>query len=141
VSGYGDIAAAGLTITASRDEKVDFTSPYLGDISELLVTHVDTPAARDISDLSGKEIFVRKSSSYFSSILSVNDDLIRNGKPPIKIVECRSNLPRLPILMWASTVSTPSMTTSMPRLNIFILFDPDTSAMLRSSPGIGFGFP
>jgi len=37
-NGYGDIAAAGLTITNKRKDKVDFTRPYLTNIKEIAVT-------------------------------------------------------------------------------------------------------
>jgi ABC-type amino acid transport substrate-binding protein len=37
VSGYGDIAAAGLTITPERLKEVDFTDPYLSGIDEVIV--------------------------------------------------------------------------------------------------------
>ncbi|MGD8351668.1 MAG: transporter substrate-binding domain-containing protein, partial [Nitrospirota bacterium] len=37
--GLGDVAAAGLTITPARQEKVDFTSPYLTDVDEVVVAH------------------------------------------------------------------------------------------------------
>jgi len=63
IAGFGDIAAAGLTVTPLRSKKVDFTEPYLSDISELLVTHKDIEAYKDRNDMSGKEVFIRKSSS------------------------------------------------------------------------------
>ena len=39
VDGYGDIAAAGLTITDQRRRLADFTMPYLTGINEVVVTH------------------------------------------------------------------------------------------------------
>jgi len=39
VNGYGDIAAAGLTITDRRRRLADFTNPYLTGIDEVLVAH------------------------------------------------------------------------------------------------------
>ncbi len=91
-AGYGDIAAAGLTITPKREKQVEFTAPYLTDISELLVTHKDAPPIGRLEDLAGKELFVRKSSSYFASISKLNRRLVKEGKPPIKIIEADENL-------------------------------------------------
>lgn len=92
VAGYGDIAAAGLTITPAREKQVDFTAPYLTEISELLVTHKDFATVTGLEDLSGKEIFIRRSSSYFTSISSFNKALIEMGKAPLKIVEADEQL-------------------------------------------------
>jgi membrane-bound lytic murein transglycosylase MltF len=92
VAGYGDISAAGLTITASREQQVDFSIPYLTDVSELLVTHRDAPPINSLEDLAGKKLFVRKSSNYFESIASLNRTLIAKGKPPVKIIEADENL-------------------------------------------------
>ena len=39
LQGYGDIAAAGLTITPERQKVVAFTKPYLKGIDEVVVTH------------------------------------------------------------------------------------------------------
>ena len=41
VEGRGDIAAAGLTITAGRKKQVDFTFPYRIDVSEIVVKSKD----------------------------------------------------------------------------------------------------
>ena len=39
LKGRGDVAAAGLTVTPARKEKVAFTIPYVTDVSEVVVTH------------------------------------------------------------------------------------------------------
>ena len=92
IAGYGDIAAAGLTITSSRDKKVDFTLPYLSNISEVPVTHKEVKTVKDIYDLSGMELFVRKSSSYFESLTDLNKRFKKEGRPLIKILEADENL-------------------------------------------------
>ncbi len=47
VEGYGDIAAAGLTITPEREKVVAFTNPYLTHVDELVVTNRATGRAED----------------------------------------------------------------------------------------------
>jgi len=90
--GYGDIAAAGLTITKERAEKVDFTAPYLTGINELLVTHKDVPKPKSVQGLSGQRVFVRKSSSYYKSLKKLDRSLKKAGKRPVQIVLADENL-------------------------------------------------
>ena len=70
IEGYGDIAAAGLTITPTRLKEVDFTDPYLTGIDEVIITHKRGPKIRAPEDLSGRKVFVRESSNYFESLVS-----------------------------------------------------------------------
>jgi ABC-type amino acid transport substrate-binding protein len=58
--GTADITIAGLTITSERRDIVDFSYPMMSGINESVVTGPDSPA----DDLSGKDIVLRKSSSY-----------------------------------------------------------------------------
>ncbi len=86
VDGYGDIAAAGLTVTPKRREQVDFTRPYLTGIDEVLVVHKSVAPIQDIAALSGHSVFVRRSSSYYESLLALNRQLIAQRMQPVKIV-------------------------------------------------------
>jgi membrane-bound lytic murein transglycosylase MltF len=92
VSGYGDIAAAGLTVTPARKRQIDFSIPYLTGVSELLVTHRDAAPVGSLEDLAGKKLFVRKSSNYYESITALNRILTEKGKPPIRILEADEDL-------------------------------------------------
>ncbi|MDX1334867.1 MAG: lytic transglycosylase F [Gammaproteobacteria bacterium] len=86
IEGRGDIAAANLTITDERKELVDFANPVVKNISEILVSGPSAPKVKSVDDLSGKEIHVRKSSSYHEHLDLLNQKLIKKGKKPIKIV-------------------------------------------------------
>ncbi len=101
--GLGDIAAAGLTITEKREETVNFTRPYLTDIKELLVTHKDVNPPGNLNALSGKEIFVRRSSSYYESLMNLNRRLKHANLPPVKIIEADENLETEDILELVNT--------------------------------------
>src|SRR6056297_3159367 len=70
--GYGDIAPAGLTITPERKKRVDFTTPYLTNVREVIVTHKDGFTPERLEDLAGQTIFVRASSSYNESLIRLN---------------------------------------------------------------------
>jgi ABC-type amino acid transport substrate-binding protein len=62
--GKGDIAAANLTITAGRSALVDFIKPWATGVKEVLVTGPSASSIGTISDLGGREVMVRTSSSY-----------------------------------------------------------------------------
>jgi len=85
LNGRGDIAAAGLTITPERDELIDFTDPISRPLSEILVTGQAAPAISSIDDLAGRELYVRASSSYRSSLDELNRKFREAGKEEIKI--------------------------------------------------------
>ncbi len=84
--GLGDIAAGNLTITPARIKKVDFSAPHLTGVDEIVISGPDSPTIKSLDDLSGKEIHVRKSSSYYESLLQLNTRFKLSGKSPIKIV-------------------------------------------------------
>jgi membrane-bound lytic murein transglycosylase MltF len=85
VEGRGDMAVANLTITPERLKQVDFTDPTRRNVCEIVVTG---PGAEPIStpqDLSGKEVYIRKSASYYESIQKLNAELTKEGKAPVKL--------------------------------------------------------
>ena len=84
--GLGDIAAASLTITDSRRETVDFSDPFLTGVRELVVTGPAGQGLKSLDDLSGREIHVRRSSSYWRSLSKLNDDLRSRDLEPVELV-------------------------------------------------------
>ena len=84
--GLGDIASANLTITPERLKKVDFGNPFLTGVSEIVVTGSTGPKLTGHDDLAGKEVYVRKSSSYYESLRRLNESFKSYGKNPIKLV-------------------------------------------------------
>jgi len=91
-AGRGDIAAANLTITPERLELVDFSAPIAGNVSEILVTPAGTTAPASAEGLSGAKVHVRRSSSYYSSLVRLNTRLKALGKAPVEIVPADENL-------------------------------------------------
>lgn len=71
-AGRGDIAAANLTVTPERRRLVDFTAAGLSNVSEVAVTVPTAPKIARVEDLSGRTIFVRRSSSYYESLEALN---------------------------------------------------------------------
>lgn len=83
--GLGDVVMANLTITPERSQIVDFTLPVYDKASEVLVMG---PSAKDVSrldDLSGKQVAVRETSSYYEHLTKINVDLKSQGKDEIKL--------------------------------------------------------
>jgi membrane-bound lytic murein transglycosylase MltF len=87
VAGKVDFVAAALTITPDRRKLVDFSSPTRSGVSEIVVTASDVPAPASVEDLSGREVFVRKSSSYYESLQRLNETLASKGKAPVTLKE------------------------------------------------------
>ena len=85
VEGRTDIAAATLTVTPEREKLVDFTPSTYNNVNEIVVTGPGAPAIKTVDDLSGKEVFVRPSSSYFESLTALNAQLKSKGRPPVVI--------------------------------------------------------
>jgi membrane-bound lytic murein transglycosylase MltF len=90
--GKGDIAAANLTITPSREAMVDFTQPLLSDAREVVLTGPASPALSTLDDLTGKAVFVRKSSSYYEHLVALNTRFAAEQKPLIKLQEAPEEL-------------------------------------------------
>jgi membrane-bound lytic murein transglycosylase MltF len=85
--GLGDIAAGNLTVTEARKKIVDFVAPAdQKPVSEVVVTGPKSPAIATADDLAGKTVHVRKASSYYESLVALNDRLKKAGKPPAKLV-------------------------------------------------------
>jgi len=85
VAGRGDIAAGNLTITPEREQRVDFARAGLSGVFELVVSGPASPPVHALLDLAGKEIHVRRSSSYYASLVALNRRFAEARKRSVKI--------------------------------------------------------
>ncbi|HEB69948.1 MAG TPA: lytic transglycosylase F [Desulfobulbus sp.] len=92
LDGRGDVAVGNLTITDERRKVVDFSNPFLSNVSEILVSSLKGPEVQTVEDLSGLEVMVRPSSSYYESLVRLNGKLKAAGKAPVKIIAADENL-------------------------------------------------
>ena len=92
VAGKGDIVMADLTVTPERAKVVDFTQPWIDGVSEVVVTGPRGPAIASVEDLSGKDVFVRESSSYYQSLVALNARFAREGKPLVRLTPAPEEL-------------------------------------------------
>jgi membrane-bound lytic murein transglycosylase MltF len=87
VQGIGDLAMGNLTVTEERLKVVDFVSQEgTRSMRELVVTGPASPAISSPDDLAGKTVHVRKASSYYESLETLNARLKKEGKTPAKLV-------------------------------------------------------
>ena len=108
IDGRGDVAMGYLTITPERREKVDFTIPTVSNVSEIVVTAPGEPTVPTREALSGREIYLRKDSSYYQSVVALNAELAKAGKPPVKIKEAPDNLEAEDILEMVNASLVPA---------------------------------
>jgi len=90
--GRGDVVLANLTITKGLAEKVDFTDPALKNVHEILVTGPSAPIIGKLEDLSGKTVYVRKSSSYYEHLLVLNGSFASQGLKGIELLPADEDL-------------------------------------------------
>jgi membrane-bound lytic murein transglycosylase MltF len=82
LAGQGDVVAANLTVTPERRKEVDFITPVAGGIREIIVTGPGAALLRSLDDLSGREVYVARASSYYESLSALNN-LFRERKLPL----------------------------------------------------------
>ena len=87
LDGHGDMIAADLTVTEARSRQLQFSRPLLKGINEVIITGPSSPPIKDLNDLSGVEVVVRASSSYFEHLQKLNEQFARDGRDPVFIHE------------------------------------------------------
>jgi membrane-bound lytic murein transglycosylase MltF len=87
-----DLVIAQLTVTPERQRLVDFTEPTRKNVDEIVISGAGMPAIGMVEDLSGQQVFVRKSSSYYQSLLGLNARLQAAGKPPAILQDAPESL-------------------------------------------------
>jgi membrane-bound lytic murein transglycosylase MltF len=84
-AGKVDFVAAALTITPERRARAQFSIPTRRNVSEIVVTAPRVRPPASVDELSGRDVFVRRSSSYNESLRGLNATLTSRGKPPVVI--------------------------------------------------------
>jgi membrane-bound lytic murein transglycosylase MltF len=85
--GKVDLVAAALTITPEREKLASFSTPTRTEVSEIVVTASNADPVATADDLSGREVFVRRSSSYYESLVALSENFATRGKAPVVIKE------------------------------------------------------
>jgi membrane-bound lytic murein transglycosylase MltF len=92
IAGKGDIVMADLTVTPERARTVDFVDPWIAGVDEIVVSSPKAPPIATVDDLSGKDVFVRESSSYYQSLTALNERFTKEGKAPVKLTPAPEEL-------------------------------------------------
>lgn len=91
-AGRGDIAAASLTITASRTARVPFTTPYLRGVDEVFVARRGAPLPTRMEDLAGRTVHALSGSSHEEHLRALDARLKDMGLEGVKLVTPASGL-------------------------------------------------
>ena len=102
LAGKGDVVMSNLTVTPERQEIVDFVDPWITGVEEIVVTSPRAPRITSVDDLSGKDVFVRRSSSYYQSLVTLNDRFASEGKPQVTLTPAPEELEDEDLLEMAS---------------------------------------
>jgi membrane-bound lytic murein transglycosylase MltF len=92
LKGRVDCVVAQVIVRPELQSVVDFTNPVRTNVSEVVVTGPGAPKVASVDDLSGKEVYARKDSSAWESLVALNGTLRGKGRPPVTIVEVPGNL-------------------------------------------------
>lgn len=85
VEGKADLAAAGMTITPERRKIVDFSDPTVDGVHEIAVTGPSGPQLATLDDLAGKDVYLRKTSSYWEHVERLNEQFKKDKKQEVKL--------------------------------------------------------
>jgi membrane-bound lytic murein transglycosylase MltF len=92
LEGKGDLVMADLTVTPERQELVEFLAPWIAGVEEIVVTSPRAPQITSTDDLSGRDVFVRPSSSYHQSLVALNERFKSEGKPLVTLTPAPEEL-------------------------------------------------
>ncbi len=112
--GYGDIALGAFTVTDLRRETVDFSEPTVSEIQDVVVTGKDAPAIATEADLAGREIHVRRASSYYEDLVALNERLKQAGLRPVSLREADARLEDEDVLQMVDAGVLPATVAKQP---------------------------
>jgi membrane-bound lytic murein transglycosylase MltF len=82
--GIGDMVAAGIRRPSQDIADVDFTIPYLQNVSDVLITHRKAPAASMIEELAGRVIHIQPAWQQSKTLRRINARLLVKGLRPLQ---------------------------------------------------------
>ncbi len=86
IAGHGDMIATDLTITPARELQIAFSRDVIDDVAEVVVTGPTAPPLNTLDDLSGKDVFIRMSSSYREHLESLSRGFEALQREPVNLV-------------------------------------------------------
>jgi membrane-bound lytic murein transglycosylase MltF len=142
LAGRGDLAVGHLTITPERAKVVDFSDPLVTGAKEIAVTGPRSPALHSLDDLSGQEVFARKSSSYWEHLEALNAQFRNNSKALVKLRAAPEDLEDEDLLEMLNSGLVPIVFTNayLPDLwkGIYTNIKPNPEVLLSDSDQIAW---
>jgi membrane-bound lytic murein transglycosylase MltF len=92
IEGRGDLVMGNLTITPERQELIDFSPPLHPNVDELVITGPAAAYVASFDDLVKTGLYLRRSSSYFEHLQTLNSERKAQGKQLIPVTEADENL-------------------------------------------------
>ena len=91
-AGLGDVAAAFLTVTPERRERVSFAVSRRLAVDEIVVTHPSARPVKALEDLAGRSVYVLRGSSYAEHLRALAASFRGRGLAPVRVVEADPHL-------------------------------------------------
>ncbi|MFO1037213.1 MAG: lytic transglycosylase F [Geminicoccaceae bacterium] len=144
LAGRGDIIAANLTITPERRKSVDFTVPMVTGVNEVVVTGPGSPTVSGLEDLAGQEVVARRTSSYWSSLEALNEQLNSKGLAPIRLTAVNDALEDEDLMEMLAAGQLPLLVVDDNKAKLWAKVLPGlivrSDLMLREGGKIGWAF-
>jgi membrane-bound lytic murein transglycosylase MltF len=142
-AGRGDLAVAATTVTPERLKIADFSDPLATGVKEIAVTGPKSPELHTVDDLSGKDVYVRKSSSYWEHLEALNEKLKSQHKAVVKLRAAPEDLEDEDLLemLNAGLVPIVVMDAYLPRLwgKIYTDIHANPDVVVNEGGTIGWG--
>ncbi|MFO0996637.1 MAG: transporter substrate-binding domain-containing protein [Alphaproteobacteria bacterium] len=87
LEGKGDLIAANMIVSPTREKLVTFSDAYLEDVSDVLVTGVRAGPFHSVDDLAGRTVHVQRARGHEERLHHVNTTLAARGLAPIRVIE------------------------------------------------------
>jgi membrane-bound lytic murein transglycosylase MltF len=112
--GYGDVAIGAFTVADLHRQTVEFSAPTMSGIEEVVVTSKDASPVSTEADLAGREIHVRRASSYYEDLVALNERLTKAGQRPVSIREVDARLEDEDVLQMVDAGIIPATVSQLP---------------------------
>jgi membrane-bound lytic murein transglycosylase MltF len=117
--GIGDIVANGVVVTPEREKRVAFSTPFLTDVKQIIVTGSDLGSVSTLADLGGKEVYVNPVTTYYQNLQTANETLKKSAKTPIVIKAADKNLTDDDLVQMVSAGLIPATVTIQQRADLW----------------------
>ena len=87
LGGKIDLVAAMITVTPEREKLAAFSNPTRTNVNQVVVTGPGAAPLTSLDDLAGREIFIRRSSLYHDSAVTLNVGFAKRGLKPVSVRE------------------------------------------------------